>query len=393
VTNGINLHSTLYTPVAIVGGGPAGAATALSLVRAGVGVVLIDGTSLAREKVGESLPPSVNALLQRLGVWDAFLATKPLPCHANRSAWGGGRLLEYSFIADPHGHGWHIDRPRFDAMLVRAAQTAGVLALRHTRASGVHQRSDGRWQIALPDGTTIASDVLVDATGRGAAISGKVGGRWRRVDRLVAAVGLLTPSGTAAVDSATLVESIPDGWWYSAALPDGRLVAAFMTDPDRLSDRQAGTPAGWSTLLAETHHTWERVRQGDHRLAGSPRVHAAASGRLEVSAGDGWLAVGDAAASHDPLSSHGIGSALESGLRAGVAIRDRLGGDREALIRYAEQNRRAYARYQAMWLAYYAEEQRWPDAPFWRRRHVAAQQAAAMMNSGAARRDSSRPPE
>jgi flavin-dependent dehydrogenase len=335
-------------------------------------VVLVDKGVPDGKKAGESLPPSVNALLQRLGVWDAFLATKPLPCHANRSAWGGGgRLLVYSFIADPHGLGWHLDRPCFDAMLLDAAEGAGVHVLRHTRAAQAHRCSDVRWQVALRDGQIVAADVIVDATGRGAAIARPLGARWRRADRLVAAVAFLAPFGNPRADSTTLVEATPDGWWYSALLPDERQVVAFMTDPDVLKVREAATASGWPALLAEARHTAERVKQGSYRLVASPRIRAAASGRLEPAAGHGWLAVGDAAASFDPLSSHGIGAALEGGLRAAVAIQRRLNGDGDALAAYAEHNRRAYARYQAMWLAYYAEEQRWPDAPFWRRRHNA----------------------
>jgi flavin-dependent dehydrogenase len=335
-------------------------------------VVLVDKDVPDGEKAGESLPPSVNALLQRLGVWDAFLATRPVPCHANRSAWGGGsRLLEYSFIADPHGHGWHLDRACFDAMLLTAAEEAGVHVLRHTRAAKAHRCGGGRWQIALHDGEIVVAEVIVDATGRGAAIARRLGTRWRRADRLVAVVGFLAPFEMARADSTTLVESTPDGWWYSALLPDERLVVVFMTDPDLLKARQAATASGWMAWLGEAPHTFERVTRGGYRLAGPPRIRSATSGRLDAAAGDGWLAVGDAAASFDPLSSHGIGAALEGGLHAATAIQRRLNGDGDALTAYAELNRRAYARYQAMWLAYYAEEQRWPDAPFWRRRHNA----------------------
>ena len=50
------------------------------------------------------------------------------------------------------------------------------------------------------------------------------------------------------------------------------------------------------------------------------RVVAADSSCLEVVEGDGWCAVGDAAAAYDPLSSQGITTALASGAWAGQAI-------------------------------------------------------------------------
>src|SRR5437763_3191825 len=97
--------------IAVVGGGPAGAATAIAVAGAGATVLVVDGDVGLGDKPGESLPPSISPLLHRLGVAEAFLETGPLPCYANRSAWGGdGRLSEYDFIRSCYGHGWHVDR-------------------------------------------------------------------------------------------------------------------------------------------------------------------------------------------------------------------------------------------------------------------------------------------
>jgi 2-polyprenyl-6-methoxyphenol hydroxylase-like FAD-dependent oxidoreductase len=88
-------------------------------------------------------------------------------------------------------------------------------------------------------------------------------------------------------------------------------------------------------------------------------------------AGDGWVAAGEAAAAYDPLSSHGIGSALAGGRQAAAALAAALEGDSGALTAYAERLRAGYARY--LWLrhAFHADERRWPAAPFWARRHEA----------------------
>lgn len=87
--------------------------------------------------------------------------------------------------------------------------------------------------------------------------------------------------------------------------------------------------------------------------------------------GDGWLAVGDAAASHDPLSSSGIARALDSGVRAGIALA-RVGRDDsvgEAVLHaLAAAQHVATGQYLGTWSRYYQMEQRWPDSVFWRRR-------------------------
>ncbi len=64
--------------VAIVGGGPAGAAAAITAVEAGLRVALFEALPFPRFRPGEALHPGVESLLRQLGVWDALLATSPV---------------------------------------------------------------------------------------------------------------------------------------------------------------------------------------------------------------------------------------------------------------------------------------------------------------------------
>ena len=55
----------------------------------------------------------------------------------------------------------------------------------------------------------------------------------------------LVASGTPGdADQRTLIEATPDGWWYSATVPDGTLVLAFQTDAG------PGLRARWDEYLA-----------------------------------------------------------------------------------------------------------------------------------------------
>jgi flavin-dependent dehydrogenase len=100
-------------------------------------------------------------------------------------------------------------------------------------------------------------------------------------------------------------------------------------------------------------------------------VLAAASQRLDRFAGDDWLAVGDAASTFDPLSSQGISKALRAGMTASLAICRRLSGDTNAPITYEARMHAEYEHYLGRRTEYYALEQRWPQAPFWRCRQAA----------------------
>ncbi len=361
---------TTRTTVAVIGGGPAGASCATALARAGVAVTLVEAGDGGGNPFGESLAPSATPLLHRLGFLDALLATNPLPCHGNRSIWGSEAPEERGFLRDPHGPGWHLDRPAFNAALLATAAAAGADCRCRTRARTV-ARDAGGWLVALEGSSgpeAVRADLVVDATGRPARIARMLGARPVAFDQLVGVVALLERRGSPFRDSFTLIEARPDGWWYSALLPDGRLAAAFFSDPDLLAARAAWTAEGWAALVGESRETRRRVATAGYALTGRPALAPAGNACLQPAAGDGWLAVGDAAAAYDPLSSHGIGSALAGGQAAADATARHLAGDRAALSGYANRIGAGYARYLKLWLAYYAQERRWTAAPFWQRR-------------------------
>jgi 2-polyprenyl-6-methoxyphenol hydroxylase-like FAD-dependent oxidoreductase len=171
---------------------------------------------------------------------------------------------------------------------------------------------------------------------------------------------------TAEPDTFTLVESVTDGWWYSAWLPGRKLVAVFLSDADLLSWRTLRTPIGWRSLLGGAKHT--RARVEGCLQENRPAVAAATSSALHRVTGDSWVAVGDAAASYDPLSSQGVVTALEDGQRAGHAVRDWLRGNQDTLAGYADVTGVLYRHYLVQRYSYYCAEQRWMSSPFWHRR-------------------------
>ena len=86
----------------------------------------------------------------------------------------------------------------------------------------------------------------------------------------------------------------------------------------------------------------------------------------------GWLAVGDALMSFDPLSSSGISGALSDGLAAADALLPWLAdahGMAFAARSWASRADVSWRRFLDQRRKHYATETRWPDSPFGRARH------------------------
>ena len=73
----------------------------------------------------------------------------------------------------------------------------------------------------------------------------------------------------------------------------------------------------------------------------------------------------------DPLSGHGLTVAMQSGRDAAFAAAEMLKGDLAAGWHYHSTLSDAYQQYAAMRRLYYLRENRWPNAPYWRRRREA----------------------
>jgi flavin-dependent dehydrogenase len=361
---------THRTHIAIIGGGPAGASVALRLARAGFRITVID-RGLARRGCGETLPPAARSSLESLGLWSEFAAAKHVPFFGNRSCWGSGDVHDQDFLYHPHGAGWRIDRCAFDAMLAQAARGVGAEWFEPASIVELERRDSRGWRLTLAD-IAIDADLVIDASGRASSFARSLGVERRSYDRLIG-IGAVVDVAPGFSDTRTLVESSAEGWWYSGIVPGGGIAVVFFTDSDLAPARRAATGEGWRDLLKHTVHTCQRVAPG----APAVRTMPANSSALVQCTGDRWLAVGDAAAAYDPLSSQGIVTALAGGELAAHAAMHFLSGDRQALEKYRRAVERAFAIYLHNRLTFYRAEQRWSTFEFWRRRSDVIRGAAA----------------
>ncbi len=348
--------------VAVVGGGPAGSATAAMLARRGRRVALLERTRFEGVRAGETFGGEVEPLLRTLGAWDPLEAMERLPFCSVRSAWGAPEASESSSISNPFGAGVHVDRAAFDALLARVAADAGASVRIGTGSCAVERAGRG-FRVRSSRGETVEARFLVDASGRGAPASAGLfpGRRWLACDRMVALVGRFPAAPCPEYD--LVVEAAEDGWWYSAPQPGGGVVVAYLTDPDLAPARtREERETGWREALARTVHTEARVRGAARE--GPLLTVRADTGRLLPDRADNFCAVGDASMSVDPLAGNGVARGLRSGIEAAEAIDRALSGEELRASGAAELFEAALDRR----ARYYLLEPRWAGRPFWARR-------------------------
>jgi len=348
--------------VAIVGGGAAGSAAALTLLRQGCRVAIIESSDFVQPRVGETIPPDANLLLDELNVTSAFRAQRHLPCYGSASLWGSGQLGHNDFVVNVHSHGWHLNRARFDAMLLDQAKGNGATVL-HEKCHAVQTRQDRVCAITTVLGELTATD-YIDATGRNGLLVKTLGIAKKFDDRQVVVWARFQLGDTLGFGNSTWLESAPYGWWYGARLPRGEAIVALGTDPHVAKSMNIYDLKSWLFQLTDTQLMAPRL-DGAQLIADSFRITSSHSYCISRAAGENWLATGDAASAFDPLSSAGIYKALLTGQLAAETI---INGQRLA---YQARIKSDYRTYLDMRAHLYKGEQRWPDHAFWKTRQRA----------------------
>jgi len=295
--------------VCVIGGGPAGAITALELTRLGYSTKLMCLSS-KRGDWPEAVSPRLPPMLDQLGLASVVNCSAYTDIVEKRVQWGSGDQPKRLFYPG----GTIVSRELLDRALITAASTAGV-DLVHAAAGLPAQQPDGTWQIPIErESQRIRARFVVFASGRRKV---PFGGTYAAGARRIALHGFtrtckMMPGTMVVANAATCWHwgvSLPGGTYHALAFVRARSLAE---PPITTLQRSLPQETKWELL------TFHGAADATARAAQEP-------------VGQGWIRVGDAFFAADPLSSSGLYIAALTAVQAARVINTMLRRPRDAI--------------------------------------------------------------
>ena len=335
--------------IGIIGGGPAGSTMAAYLARAGLSCAVFESDNFPREHVGESLVPATTPVLVETGAMPKVEAERfPLKYGAawtsaeNRDVDHNGFTgLTHDFRAaeilfgerDQPGvdrdYTFHVDRGKFDLVLLKHAESCGAEVFQGVRTTSVDFSDPDNPVMKCKMGrktVDVRVGMVVDASGRRTMLGNQL--KVKESDPVFNQYAIHSwfdnfDRKALAIDKKQsdyiFIHFLPivDTWVWQIPITDTITSVGVVTQKVRFaaskSDREEFF---WDTVgsrpeLLDALKNSDQVRpfksEGDYSYA------------MRQIAGDGFVLIGDAARFVDPIFSSGVSVALNS---ARIAAQD-----------------------------------------------------------------------
>jgi flavin-dependent dehydrogenase len=335
--------------VIIVGGGPAGSTAASYLAKEGLSVAVFEGEMFPRPHVGESLVPATTRVLletgamaevERAGFPKKLGASWTTPGkHAQLNSpslsfgfFDGHAEVQFAELAQEgvdRDHTFHVDRGKFDLILLKHAETLGAKVFQGVRVRSADFDDPERVTVSVrvgPRTVDFTTRMVVDASGRNTVLGRQlklkvpdphfdqyaIHSWFDGLDREALAT---SPKEVDNIQIHFL--PISDTWVWQIPITDTITSIGVVTQKAQFAELNADREkffwkfVGTRPDLAEQLKKTERVRpfkaEGDYSYS------------MRQVSGDRYVMIGDAARFVDPIFSSGVSIALNT---ARLASRD-----------------------------------------------------------------------
>lgn len=324
--------------VAIVGAGPAGSSTAITLAQHGYHAALIDRGVFPRDKLcGDFLNPINWPILDELDVSRDLLARPHAKISTFRiSAADGAQAISSLPALRERRFGLGLRRFHLDHALLERARHAGVSVDQDVKLTGVEKDFHG-WRLDLDrrgEHATVRAKLLVGADGRNSWVARQLG------------VATAKPSGSVAfeiqlknvfgVQGSVEIHQFAGGYAGVARVDKDTVNLCFTVRQSLL-----GKSVSFENLREK--FLSRNPILGDLLCAGEPVSELSSVWPVYFPArrcfGDGFLLVGDAARVTEPVTGEGIFFALRSGQLAARTIAAALREGDLSSVRLSEYDR------------------------------------------------------
>jgi flavin-dependent dehydrogenase len=176
--------------VIIIGGGPAGCAAAIELLRRsrargrGHDVVVIERDTYPRFHIGESMLPGTWDLIEQLGLADAISQIPHVPKFGGEFGMGDGsestRFMFGNGLREYFAETLNIERSIFDQIFIDEARKQGADVRQGVSVKQIDNLADGDVRVTTTDGP-LRGRYIIDASGQNSVIGRHLGTR-RAID-------------------------------------------------------------------------------------------------------------------------------------------------------------------------------------------------------------------
>ncbi|MEM7112076.1 MAG: NAD(P)/FAD-dependent oxidoreductase [Chloroflexota bacterium] len=322
--------------IGIIGGGPAGASLAAYLAQAGISCVVFERSLFPRPHVGESLVPAANRVLKEIGMLEQMEAAK-FP-HKYGAAWTSTTnddILQHDWDGlEPDNfvdinfderkmegfdqkYTYHVDRSKFDLMLLQHAHQLGATVYEGLRIQRVDFDSQDYPEIVYSIGrrqVRTSVRLVVDASGRHTLLGNQL--KLKVKDPVFNQFALHTwfdgyDRGNSGQEDFIFVHFLPvaNSWVWQIPITDSVTSFGVVTQQKNFPKGSKREQFFWEYVNKQPEVA-EKLRKANQVT--SFKAEGDYSYAMKQFCGDGYALIGDAARFVDPIFSSGVSVALNS---------------------------------------------------------------------------------